>query len=119
MGIKTLPKKKIMILLANVATQALNYQNERLGPSRLKWFSQNQTKQRELHGWIISGTEGHEVHLFVRRGNKVNGKVNPFIYFGQPKFAGWAGEAPIEVQWDLQAPVPQELWAELGVPEVI
>jgi hypothetical protein len=62
---------------------------------------------------------GHEVHLFARRGNKVNGKVNPFIYFGRPKFAGWAGEAPIEVKWDLPAPVPQELWAELGVPEVI
>jgi hypothetical protein len=108
-----------MILLANVATQDLNYQNELLGPSRLKWFSQNQTRQAGLHGRIISGQEGHEVHLFVRRGNIVNGRVNPFIYFGQPKFAGWTSDTPIEVLWDLPAPVPQEFWAELGVPEVI
>jgi superfamily II DNA or RNA helicase len=117
-GIKTLPRKKIMILLANVATQDLNYQNELLGPSRLKWFSQNQTRQAGLHGRIISGQEGHEVHLFVRRGNIVNGRVNPFIYFGQPKFAGWTSDTPIEVLWDLPAPVPQEFWAELGVPVV-
>ena len=59
------------------------------------------------------------MHLFVRRGNKVNGKVNPFIYFGQPKFAGWTSEMPIAVQWDIPTPVPQKLWAELGVTEVI
>ncbi|WP_170337756.1 DUF3427 domain-containing protein [Ruegeria arenilitoris] len=115
-GMKALPKKKTMILLANVSTQDLTYENAFLSPSRLKWFSQNQTKQDSKHGRIIKGTERHEVHLFIRRGNKVNGKVNPFIYCGQPKFAGWEGEKPIEVQWDLKEPVPQELWAELGIP---
>ncbi|TDA71215.1 DUF3427 domain-containing protein, partial [Halomonas marinisediminis] len=60
--------------------------------------------------------EGHEVHMFIRRGNKVNGKVNPFIYCGQPRFAGWQGEKPIEVQWELASPARRELWAELGSP---
>jgi hypothetical protein len=47
----------------------------------------------------------------------VNGKVNPFIYCGQPRFAGWEGEKPIEVIWDLPVPAPRALWAELGIPE--
>ena len=34
-----------MILLANVSTQELQYPNEFLSASRLKWFSQNQTRQ--------------------------------------------------------------------------
>ena len=115
-GMKALPEKKIMILLANVSTQDLTYENAFLSPSRLKWFSQNQTRQDGKHGRIINGGEGHEVHLFVRRGNKVNGKVNPFIYCGNPKFSGWEGEKPIEVFWELVEPVPEELRAELGVP---
>lgn len=115
-GMKALPEKKIMILLANVSTQELTYENAFLSSSRLKWFSQNQTRQDSKHGRIISGEEGHEVHLFIRRGNKVNGKVNPFIYCGSPKFFGWNGEKPIEVVWELVAPVPEELGAELGVP---
>jgi hypothetical protein len=116
-GMKALPEKRIMILLANVSIQDLTYENAFLCPSRLKWFSQNQTRQESKHGRVISGEEGHEVHLFIRRGNKVNGKVNPFIYCGQPRFAGWEGEKPIEVIWDLPVPAPRALWAELGIPE--
>lgn len=116
-GMKALPEKRIMILLAGAANQDQVYANEFLSPTRLQWFSQNQTKQKGKHGRILNGTEGHEVHLFVRRGNKVNGKVNPFIYLGQPRFAGWDGEKPIKVQWDLATPVPRALWAELGIPE--
>ncbi len=115
-GMKALAERKIMILLANVSTPDLTYKNAFLSPSSLKWFSQNQTTQGGKHGRIISGQESHEVHLFIRRGKKVNGKVNPFIYCGQPGFAGWEGEKPIEVQWDLASPVPHELWAELGIP---
>ena len=116
-GMKALPEKKIMILLANVSTQELQYPNEFLSASRLKWFSQNQTRQEGKHGRIISGTEGHDVHLFIRRGNIVSGKVNPFIYCGQPKFVDWTGEKPIEVIWDLPVPAPRALWAELGIPD--
>ena len=115
-GMKALPEKKIMILLASVPTRDLTYENAFLSPSRLKWSSQNQTRQSGKHGRIMSGEEGHEVHLFIRRGNKVNGKVNPFIYCGKPRFAGWEGEKPIEVLWDLASPAPDELWAELGIP---
>ena len=102
-GMKALPEKRIMILLANVSTQDLTYDNAFVSPSCLTWFSQNQTKQDSKHGRIISGKEGHDVHLFIRRGNKLNGKVNPFIYCGQPLFADWEGETPIKVQWDLPA----------------
>lgn len=116
-GMKPLANKKIMILLANVSTQNLTYENAFQSPSRLTWFSQNQTRQDSKHGRIICVEEGHEVHLFVRRGNKVDGKVNPFLYCGQPRFVSWKGETPIEVQWDLPQPAPRELWAELGIPD--
>lgn len=67
-------------------------------------------------GRVISGEEGHEVQLSIRRENKVSGKVNPFIYCGQPGLAGWQGEKPIEVLWDLTSSAPEVLWAELGIP---
>lgn len=65
---------------------------------------------------MISGETDYQIHLFVRRGNKVNGKTNPFIYLGQPRFVGWEGEKPITVEWELPEAVPRVLWAELGVP---
>ncbi|WP_428926865.1 DUF3427 domain-containing protein [Marinibacterium sp. SX1] len=115
-GILPIREKNALILLANVSTQDLVYENGFLGPDRLRWFSQNRTTQDGRHGRIISGKEDEEVHLFVRRGNKVNGKVNPFIYCGKPRFLSWEGEKPIAVTWQLTEPVPIALQAELGVP---
>ncbi|MDO6586386.1 DUF3427 domain-containing protein [Salipiger sp. 1_MG-2023] len=115
-GILPIREKNVLILLANVSTQDLVYENGFLAPDRLRWFSQNRTTQEGRHGRIISGKEDEAVHLFVRRGNKVNGKVNPFIYCGKPRFLSWEGEKPITVTWQLPEPVPMALQAELGVP---
>ncbi|MER5174032.1 DUF3427 domain-containing protein [Thioclava kandeliae] len=116
-GILPILEKNALILLANVSTQDLVYENGFLAPDRMRWFSQNRTTQDGRHGRIISGKERDTVHLFVRRGNKLNGKVNPFIYCGQPRFLAWEGEKPITVTWQLPEPVPLGLQAELGVPK--
>mgnify|MGYP001627955604 FL=1 len=115
-GILPIREKNVLILLANVSTQDLVYENGFEAADRLRWFSQNRTTQDGRHGRIISGQEKDEIHLFVRRGNKVNGKVNPFIYCGKPNFLSWEGEKPITVTWQLPEPVPSELQPELGVP---
>ncbi|WP_239031796.1 DUF3427 domain-containing protein [Paroceanicella profunda] len=116
-GILPIRERNALILLAGVSTQDLVYENSFLAPDRLRWFSQNRTTREGRHGRIISGAEDVEVHLFVRRGNRANGKVNPFIYCGKPRFLSWEGEQPITVTWELPEPVPQALRAELGVPD--
>jgi len=115
-GMRAIADQNVMVLLAGILVPERPYPNEFLDDRHLRWFSQNQTKQESKHGRIISGEAGHQIHLFVRRGNKVNGKVNPFIYAGQPKFIRWEGEQPITVEWELPEAVPTSLWAELGVP---
>lgn len=115
-GILAMPAKHALILLASVSSQDQVYDNAFLAPDRLRWFSQNRTTQHGRHGRIISGHEKDTVHLFVRRGNRVNGQVNPFIYCGTPHFLTWEGEKPITVTWQLPEPVPSSLQAELGVP---
>ncbi|MCB1335957.1 MAG: DUF3427 domain-containing protein [Maritimibacter sp.] len=116
-GMRVIADQNVMILLAGILVEDRPYPNEFLDPQHLKWFSQNQTTQDGKHGRVISGETDYQIHLFVRRGNKVNGKTNPFIYLGQPKFVGWEGEKPITVEWELPEAVPRALWAELGVPE--
>lgn len=115
-GMRAIADQNVMVLLAGILVPDRPYPNEFLDDRHLKWFSQNRTKQESKQGRIISGEAGHQIHLFVRRGNKVNGKVNPFIYAGQPKFISWKGEQPITVKWELPEAVPRGLWAELGVP---
>jgi hypothetical protein len=61
-------------------------------------------------GRIISGAEpGWTVHLFLRKSKLRDGRAAPFRYAGPVRFAGWEGEAPITVQWDLAQPVPRQL----------
>lgn len=95
-GIKVMKAKKIMIFLANVLDPTKPYPNTFLSADRLKWFSQNQTKQAGQHGRVLSGKEPDwTIHLFVRRACKINGKAAPFLYCGQPRFERWEGEEPI------------------------
>ena len=92
------------------------YEEHFLGPDRMQWQSQTQTRRDSLVGRMLSGAEpGARVHLFVRSGKLRNTKAAPFLYCGQPTFIAWEGVAPITVQWQLPEPVPTHLRTSLGI----
>lgn len=112
---------KNLILLTTLKKGSLSagnhYEDRFLSPSRMQWQSQSQTRQASRHGKILSGDmPDHHVHLFVRS-EKLRGKTAaPFLYLGIPRFAGWHGERPITIDWDLPEPVPEHFRKMLRVP---
>lgn len=44
------------------------------------------------------------------------GKAAPFLYLGVPRFAGWHGEKPITIEWDLPEAVPEHFRKMLRLP---
>lgn len=88
-----------------------------LSSARLRWHSQNQTRQESRHGRIISGLEpGYAVHLFVRATKLRSLVAAPFFYCGDVAFVGWENDNPISVEWHLGSPVPDHLRRMLSVP---
>jgi len=112
-----------MILLVTLDkgehAEQFKYRDQFLSPDLFQWQSQNRTTQKGKHGQAIRDHEklGMPVHLFVRPKTKgPHGGAQPFRYLGRLRFETWEGERPITVQWRLEAPLPPELRAELGVP---
>lgn len=98
--------------------QEHRYDDKFLSADRLRWQSQNRTTQTSKHGRIISGElPGFDVHLFVRRAKKVDGKAAPFTYCGDLDFVSWEGAQPITVIWSLRSPVPPQLHEALGIEQ--
>jgi hypothetical protein len=89
------------------------YDDGFLDRGRLRWQSQNRTTQSSRHGKIISQhAKGFDIHLFVRRTKKLNGKTAPFRYCGDVDFVSWHGEQPITVEWQLRTPLPTAIAQE-------
>jgi superfamily II DNA or RNA helicase/HKD family nuclease len=85
-------------------------------PTRLVWQTQTSIRRDDARARIICGAEpGWTVHLFLRKAKLRDGRAGPFRYAGPVRFAGWEGDAPITVQWDLVEPVPRHLLALYGV----
>jgi hypothetical protein len=94
------------------------YRDRFLGPDLFQWESQNRTRQDSPAGRTLRRhkEEGYEVHLFVRRTKKIQGRAAPFVYCGEVEFVDWDGDAPISIRWRLPEPVPAALREALGVP---
>ncbi|MDX6752331.1 DUF3427 domain-containing protein [Geminicoccaceae bacterium 1502E] len=113
---------KALILLTTLKKGSLatgnHYEDRFLSPSRMEWQSQTQTTRASERGRLLSGqVRGTHVHLFVRSEKLRNGKAAPFVYLGQPTFAGWRGEKPITITWELQSAIPVYYHRMLGVPK--
>ncbi|WP_245965163.1 DUF3427 domain-containing protein [Paenirhodobacter hankyongi] len=121
-GIVTLKEARAMVLLVTLDKGSLSvgghYTDHFTTPTRFVWQSQTSTRRDSLRGRILSGAEpGWTVHLFLRKSKLRDGRGAPFRYAGQLRFAGWEGENPMTVQWDLTAPVPVSLRPLYGLPD--
>ncbi len=110
-----------MVLLTTLKKGSMSvgnhYDDRFLSPQRLQWQSQSRTTQASRHGQILSGKlPSHRVHLLVRSEKLRGNTAAPFLYIGVPRFAGWHGEAPITIDWDLPSAVPQHFRKMLRVP---
>jgi superfamily II DNA or RNA helicase/HKD family nuclease len=100
--------------------EAFQYKDHFLSAVEFEWQSQNRTTQKGSHGQVIRNhnLQGVTIHLFVRaRAKTREGKGESFLYCGPVEFQSWSGENPITVRWRLNAPVPEPLRRELGVPQ--
>ncbi|PYF08658.1 superfamily II DNA or RNA helicase [Rhodobacter viridis] len=121
-GIVTLKEARAMVLLVTLDKGSLSvgghYTDHFVSPTRFVWQSQTSTLRDSLRGRILSGEEpGWSVHLFLRKSKLRDGRGAPFRYAGPVRFAGWDGETPITVQWDLSEPVPVSLRPLYGLAD--
>ena len=121
-GIVVLKEAQAMILLVTMDKGSMSvgshYADQFASPTRFVWQTQTSTRRDDMRGRIISGAEpGWTVHLFLRKSKLRDGRAAPFRYAGPVRFAGWEGEAPMTVQWDLAEPVPRQLTPLYGVAE--
>lgn len=108
-GIVSLDKDLILLTTLKKGSMATgnHYEDRFLSPARFQWQSQSRTTRGSRHGKILSGDHsGHRVHLFVRSEKLRGTTAAPFLYLGEPRFAGWHGEKPITIDWDLPEAVP-------------
>lgn len=99
--------------------EAYQYRDQFLSSGEFQWQSQNRnTQASDLGQDVLHHDErGINVHLFVRAQQKRNGSTLPFLYCGTLRFQRWEGEKPITVWWNLEEPVPNRLWQELGISD--
>jgi hypothetical protein len=117
-GIVRLDDKLILLTTLHKGNLSVggHYEDRFLSPDRMQWQSQTQTRRDSTVGQILSGQrQAGQVHLFVRTGKLRGNKAAPFLYCGQPTFAGWQDDRPITVTWSLPDAVPPHLRASLGI----
>ncbi|MFZ4604599.1 MAG: DUF3427 domain-containing protein, partial [Caulobacterales bacterium] len=119
-GVVVIEAVRAMILLVTMdkrgMTLGATYTDRFETPARFVWHSQTQMRRGDRRGRIVSGEEPDwNVHLFFRLSKLRDGRGAPFRYAGPVRFAGWDGDAPITVKWDLSEPAPEALRPLLGL----
>jgi hypothetical protein len=114
-------QQKRMFLMVTLDKENLEerfrYRDHFVGRDVFEWQSQNRTTQGSAVGQAIKNhrEQGLEVHLFMRRQSKLDGRASPFVYCGQLEFLDWEGEKPIGVRWRLLTPLSERLQRQFGV----
>lgn len=78
------------------------------------WQSRNTTTQTNTPGLDIINHKGNkkDIHLFVRKMDKIEGRALPFTYCGKINFIDVNGTGPINVNFDLETPLSERLKQE-------
>ena len=78
------------------------------------WQSRKETTQNNEAGLAVINHKknGETIHLFVRKMSSLNGRTLPFTYCGEISFKSVSGNAPINVDFELQEPLNEKLKQE-------
>ena len=85
-------------------------------PTRIRYSSQNRTKQTSPVGKKLTGEVSADLHVYVRPAKKIKGVTQPFTYFGTAKPAKVRGDQPITCWLELDTEVPPALRSLFHVP---
>ena len=94
--------------------ERINYKDKFLCQNYFQWQSPNSTTQSTDRGKniIFNKDRNINLHIFVRKYSKVDGKSQPFIYIGKGDTVEYEGEKPITVKLKLQNEVPIKIYRE-------
>ena len=94
------------------AVERHQYNNRFLAADRFFWTSQNQMRQDNTAGRRVldAAQEGRTLRLFVQpRSHK------PALYVGRARVGKVEGDGPMQIELELERPLPGDVLAELGV----
>jgi superfamily II DNA or RNA helicase len=86
------------------------------------WQSQNSAKPDKGKGlsYVNHQANGLKIILFVREQSKdENGRTMGFVNFGPVKYLSHQGSQPMNITWELEYPMPANMWheaAKLAMP---
>ncbi|WP_110113060.1 DEAD/DEAH box helicase [Bacillus sp. CGMCC 1.16541] len=94
--------------------ESINYQDKFISERYFQWQTPNSTAQSSERGKNIMFNEerGIQLHLFVRKYKKIDGKTEPYIYIGKGTTVEFDGEKPITVKLKLEHEIPANLYTE-------
>lgn len=94
--------------------ESINYQDAFLTSKVFQWESPNTTSQNSNRGQdlIYNYKRGTNLHLFVRKFEKVEGLAQPFTYLGKTVCQHAEGNKPIRMLLALENEVPADLYFE-------
>ncbi|MGC4379363.1 DEAD/DEAH box helicase [Fictibacillus sp. Mic-4] len=94
--------------------ESINYKDKFINPHEFQWQSVNTTTQQSERGKniIFNKQRGINLHLFIRKYRKIDGKTEPYIYIGKGNSIYFEGEKPITVRMELENEVPPNLYTE-------
>ncbi|WP_186672806.1 DEAD/DEAH box helicase [Sporosarcina sp. BP05] len=94
--------------------ESINYQDKFINPREFQWQSVNNTTQQSERGKniIFNNQRGVNLHLFIRKYKKIDGKIEPYIYIGKGDSIQFEGNQPITVRMELENEVPTILYRE-------
>jgi superfamily II DNA or RNA helicase/HKD family nuclease len=85
------------------------YRDYALGPARFHWQTQSGTRPTDKKGLrhVQHESQGVTPLLFVRERRKDDrGETVPYVFLGSVRVAGWSGERPMNIEWELHRPMP-------------
>ena len=94
------------------------YQDYLISRTRIHWESQAATTQATTTGqnYVHFKERGYTILFFARQEKRIEGETSPFIFLGAAtNLISAEGNRPIAMVWDLEHPVPAELFEEARV----
>ena len=96
-------------------SESIKYKDKILSRYEFQWESQNSTSQSSRTGidLIEHKKRGYDLHLFVRKQPKVDGKVLKYLYFGEVDVIDYKNNKPIMFKFRLHQPIPINIMHEM------
>ena len=93
------------------------YKDYAISPTLFHWESQSTTSVGSPTGqrYINHRRTGSSILLFVRERNTNAIGTAPYVFLGTAQYAGHSGDRPIAFVWQLDRPMPMDLFTVASV----